>query len=236
MSERRAEELAANLQAVEQRLATACNAVGRRREDICIVAVTKTFPEADVAALAALGVLDFGENRDADAKAKALGLRSAGPPGLRWHFVGQLQRNKCRSVATYADVVHSIDRVALAQAIEDGARRADRHIDVMVQVRLDGRAGRGGAAPADVAAVADACAQSAHLRLSGVMAIAPLHSSADEAFARLAEVAAQVRAAHPGADAISAGMSSDLEPAVKHGATHLRLGTALLGHRSPGPG
>lgn len=231
MSDGRAAELAANLAAVEQRLAAACAAAGRRREDICLIAVTKSFPAADVAALADLGIGDFGENRDGEARTKALAR-----PDLRWHFVGRLQRNKCRSVASYAHVVHSVDRVEVAGALAAGAARADRTIEVMVQVSLDGDAARGGAAPADVLAVAKACAVLQQLRFTGVMAIAPLGTSPEPAFVQLADVAARVRAAYPDASAISAGMSGDLESAIRHGATHLRVGTALLGHRTPSPG
>ncbi|MFN2518779.1 MAG: YggS family pyridoxal phosphate-dependent enzyme [Jatrophihabitantaceae bacterium] len=231
MSATRLAELAANLQAVEKRLSVACEAAGRRRDELCLIAVTKTFPDADIAALATLGVTDFGENRDAEAAAKAAAF-----PDLRWHFVGRLQRNKCRSVATYADVVHSVDRVEVVAALAAGARRAEREIAVLVQVSLDGDPGRGGAQPADVAAVAGACASAAELRLTGVMAIAPLNSPVDEAFRRLAEIVATVRATHPAARAVSAGMSGDLESAIRHGATHLRIGTALLGHRTPPPG
>lgn len=209
-------------------MSAACEAAGRRRADVTLVAVTKAFPVGDVAALAALGLRDFGENRDPEAKVKAGAL-----PELRWHFVGRLQRNKCRSVATYADVVHSVDRVAVAAALEAGAVRADRQIGVMVQVSLDGDPARGGATPAEVPVVAQACAGAEHLRLFGVMAIAPQHLDPDPAFGRLAAIAADLRAAYPAATAISAGMSADLEAAVHHGATHLRLGTALLGHRTP---
>ncbi len=224
----RAAELAANLDAVEERLAAACTRAGRRREDVTLVAITKTFPVSDVEALAALGLRHFGENRDQEARVKA-----AAVPTVRWHFVGRLQRNKCRSVGTYADAVHSVDRVEVAQALADGASRSGRLIDVLVQVNLDDAAapGRGGASPDDVPAVAEACAQAAHLRLSGVMAVAPLGGDADAAFARLAGVAGELRSVYPRADAISAGMSSDLEPALRHGSTHVRVGTALLGGR-----
>jgi pyridoxal phosphate enzyme (YggS family) len=231
VNNKRGAQLAANLRTVEERLLAACVAAGRRREDVCLIVVTKTFPDSDVAALRALGLREFGENRDADAKAKAAAF-----PELRWHFVGRLQRNKCRSVASYADVVHSIDRVEVVDALDDGAQRADRMIDVLVQASLDDDPARGGATAVDLPAVADACAAAHHLRLSGVMAIAPLNADPDEAFSRLAEIAAQVRAAHPEATAISAGMSGDLEAAIRHGATHLRVGTALLGHRTPEPG
>lgn len=231
MNDQRTAQLAANLEALERRLTAACAAAGRRREDVNLIAVTKTFPLDDVAALAALGVREFGENRDPEARAKA-----AARPDLHWHFVGRLQRNKCRSIATYADAVHSVDRVEVARALEQGAARADRMIDVMVQVSLDGDSARGGTQPADVGAVAEACAAATHLRLSGVMALAPLDVSPDPAFEQLAEIADGVRLTHPEAGSISAGMSGDLEAAIRHGATHLRVGTALLGHRTPKPG
>jgi pyridoxal phosphate enzyme (YggS family) len=224
----RTQELAANLAAFEARLSAACSAAGRRRSEVTLIAVTKAFPADDVRALAGLGVADFGENRDSEARVKA-----AAVPAVRWHFVGRLQRNKCRSVATYADAVHSVDRVAVAEALAAGATRAGRLIDVLVQVSLDGDPSRGGALPADVLTVAGACAAAESLRLSGVMAVAPMGAEPDEAFARLASVAATVTAAHPRADAISAGMSVDLESAVRFGATHVRVGTALLDGRTP---
>ncbi|MGB9378748.1 MAG: YggS family pyridoxal phosphate-dependent enzyme [Mycobacteriales bacterium] len=238
VSDQRAAQLAANLRSLEERITRACDATGRARSAVSLIAVTKTFPAADVLALAGLGLRDFGENRDAEARDKARALAALDPPApdLRWHFVGRLQRNKCRSVATYADVVHSVDRVEVARALDEGAHRADRYLDVMVQVSLDADPGRGGAEMAAVAAVADACATATRLRLTGVMAIAPLDADPGDAFSRLAGISAQVSAAHEGAHAISAGMSNDLEAALRHGATHLRVGTALLGHRTPPPG
>ncbi|MCU1590500.1 MAG: alanine racemase domain protein, partial [Frankiales bacterium] len=141
----RADELAANLAAFEERLAATCAAAGRPREDINVVAVTKTFPATDVLLMRDLGVRDFGENRDAEAAAKAAAVTE-----VRWHFVGAVQTNKARSVASYADVVHSLDRPALVTALSLGAQRAGRTVDVLLQVSLDGAPGRGGAAPADV--------------------------------------------------------------------------------------
>jgi hypothetical protein len=154
---------------------------------------------------------------------------------VRWHFVGQLQTNKARSVASYARTVHSLDRPRLARALADGARRAGRVVDVLVQVDLDvdgsADSGRGGAAPAEVPALADLAAGLDGLRLAGVMAVAPLGVDPVAAFAQLAEVARDLRARHPEATGISAGMSGDLEAAVAAGATYVRIGTALLGHR-----
>lgn len=233
----RRREIAANLERVEARIQAACDAAGRPRGDVTLVAVTKTFPASDVGHLAALGVLDVGENRDADAAAKVRECAAEGVTGLVWHFVGQVQRNKARSIATYADVVHSVDRHRLVGALEKGAAAAGREVTCLVQVDLREppvEDGRGGAAPVDVPGVAAAVADAGHLRLGGVMAVAPLGLDAagtDAAFDRLAAASRRLREAHPEAVVVSAGMSADLEAAVAHGATHLRVGTALLGSR-----
>ena len=223
----RREQLAAALAALELRVAAACAAAGRERDGVRVVAVTKTRPLSDVALLHELGVADFGESKDQEARHKAAAL-----PGARWHFVGQLQRNKARSVATYADVVHSVDRAALVDALSAGAVRAGRVLDVLLQVALSGEPERGGAPPADLPELADRVAAADGLRLAGVMAVAPLGVAPDEAFGRLAACAAAVRHDHPSATQISAGMSGDLEPAIAHGATYVRVGTALLGPRA----
>jgi pyridoxal phosphate enzyme (YggS family) len=242
VSDRRG-EISAARQEVSQRIAAACAAAGRSPDEITLIAVTKTRPVSDVALLCELGVIDIGENRDQEARAKAdqaaaLGLRPA------WHFVGQLQARKAASVVSYAAVVHSVDRMRLVEALAARCRTSQRTVTCLVQVSLEepgpaaGQAARGGADPQEVPALADAIA--AHrpagpgeggLVLGGVMAVAPLGRPPAPAFARLAGVAAQVRARHPAATVISAGMSGDLEEAVAAGATHLRIGTALLGGR-----
>jgi pyridoxal phosphate enzyme (YggS family) len=227
----RVRELAGNLAAVEERVAAACQAAGRAREEVLLVAVSKTWPAEDVAALRDLGIRDFGENRDQEAARKA-----AEVDGVRWHFVGAVQTNKARSVASYAHVVHSVDRTALVDALAAGAHRSGRTVEVLIQVSLDGDRARGGALPEDVRDLADAAAAADGLRLAGVMAVAPLATDPAAAFARLAAVADAVRTAHPRARAISAGMSGDLEAAVQAGATVLRVGTALFGHRPPALG
>ncbi|MBA9006496.1 YggS family pyridoxal phosphate-dependent enzyme [Thermomonospora cellulosilytica] len=224
----RRDELAANLRTVRERIAAACAAAGRDPAEVTLVAVTKTFPASDVRLLAGLGVADVGENRDQEAAAKA--AECADLP-LTWHFVGQLQTNKARSVAGYADVVHSVDRARLVTALSSAAVRAGRTLRCLVQVSLDERPGRGGAAPSEVPELADLIAASDGLELGGVMAVAPLGADPAPAFARLAGVAERLRAAHPSATVISAGMSGDLEQAVACGATHVRIGTALLGGR-----
>ena len=230
-------ELAAGLARVEARIADACAVAGRDRAEVTLVAVTKTYPAGDVVALAGLGVTDVGENRDQEAAPKAAEAAAAGATP-RWHFIGQLQRNKARSVVRYADVVQSVDSVRLAAALDAAAAVArDRPLDVLVQVSIDGAPARGGALPgaADpdrgLDPVADAVVGSAALRLAGLMAVAPLGWEPERAFARLAEVAERFRARHPSATLLSAGMSGDLESAIGYGATHVRVGSALLGMR-----
>lgn len=222
----RAEELARNLAAVEDRLAAACAAAGRDRSEVELVAVTKFHPVEDVAALRDLGVRAFGESRDQEARDKAAAL-----PDVRWHFVGRLQTNKAASVASYASVVESVDRLPLVEALAKGAGRAGRTVDVLVQVSLDGDPDRGGALPGDLPALADAVATADGLRLRGLMAVAPLGADPDAAFAALARLSSALRADHPGATEVSAGMTADLEQAVRHGSTAVRVGTALLGQR-----
>jgi pyridoxal phosphate enzyme (YggS family) len=224
----RTAEIAANLQVVEGRLRAACAAAGRSRDDVTLIAVTKTFPADDVARLAELGVHDVGENRDQEAAPKTAALASL---GLRWHFVGRLQSNKCRSVASYASVVHSVDRTGLVTALSHAARQQHRVVRVFVQVSLDGDPRRGGVPVSEAPQLADAVASADALHLLGVMAVAPLGADATQAFDRLAQVSAQVRVNHAEAAGISAGMSTDLEAAIAAGATHVRIGTALLGGR-----
>ncbi|MFC9974024.1 YggS family pyridoxal phosphate-dependent enzyme [Spirillospora sp. NPDC127200] len=226
-SARRA-ELAANLADVRDRIAAACAAAGRDPAEVTLVAVTKTFPASDVRLLAGLGLDQVAENRDQEAAPKA--AATADLP-LTWHFVGQLQTNKAASVAGYADVVQSVDRARLVRALDRAAGRAGRTLRCLVQVALDEAEGRGGAAPREVPELAAQIDGAAHLELGGVMAVAPLGADPAPAFARLAAIAADLRDAHPSATAVSAGMSGDLEQAIACGATHVRVGTALLGGR-----
>lgn len=230
--------LAANLARVEERIERACATAGRARGDVTLVVVTKTYPASDVRLLAELGVRDVAENRDQEAAPKAAACADA---DLSWHFVGQLQTNKARSVAGYADRVHSVDRVRLVTALANAAVRAEREIGCLVQVALDAESGsvgeRGGVAPDGVTELADAVAAAQGLRLDGVMTVAPLTGPLAgrplEAFEQLREISTGLRAAHPAATMVSAGMSADLDEAVLAGATHVRVGSAVLGQRPP---
>jgi pyridoxal phosphate enzyme (YggS family) len=225
-------DLAGNLESVRARIDAAARAAGRDPSEVALLAVSKTWPADDVRALAALGQRDFGENRAQELLGKA-GELSDLP--LRWHFIGQLQRNKAAAVARLGAVVHTVDRAGLAGTLDRAAQDMERPLDVLVQVDLGGVAGeiaaRGGAAPDDVPALADLVASSAGLRLLGLMAVAPRGEEPGPAFERLAALASRVRADHPGAAELSAGMSGDLEEAVAAGATVVRVGTALFGDR-----
>jgi len=227
-------QLAANLERVRERVAAACAAAGRAVEEVRVIAVTKHFPASDVRILAELGLRDVGENRDQEAAPKAAECRDL---DLTWHFVGQLQTNKARSVVRYADVVHSVDRARLVTELGRRVRAAGRTLTCLVQVNLDpdsekGVIGpRGGADPADVPALAEAVEAEEGLTLGGVMAVAPREGDPRAAFDQLKAVADDLRARYPHATTISAGMSGDLEAAVERGTTHLRIGAALLGDR-----
>ncbi|WP_053803923.1 YggS family pyridoxal phosphate-dependent enzyme [Streptomyces rimosus] len=239
MTDRRT-ELADNLAHVEERISTACAKAGRNRADVTLVVVTKTYPASDVRLLAELGVRHVAENRDQDAAPKAAECSDL---PLDWHFVGQLQTNKVRSVVNYADVVQSVDRPKLVTALSKEAVRVGRELGCLIQVALDAESGdnegqlgrRGGVTPAGVDALADAIAAAEGLRLGGVMTVAPLagpyagHPRA--AFERLMEISSGLRGNHPAANMVSAGMSADLDDAVAAGATHVRVGTAVLGVR-----
>lgn len=229
-------ELAANLARVEERIAGACGTAGRAREDVTLVVVTKTFPASDVRLLAELGVRDVAENRDQDAAPKAAACADL---PLNWHFVGQLQTNKARSVTSYAHFVHSVDRPRLVTALSEAAVRAGRETGVLLQVGFDGEsepaAPRGGVRPADVPDLAERVTEAQGLRLAGVMTVAPLSGPyagrPGETFRRLWEISTDLRSRHPAANMVSAGMSADFEEAVAAGATHVRVGSAVLGVR-----
>jgi pyridoxal phosphate enzyme (YggS family) len=230
----RRDELAAAVAATEARIAAAARDARRERSELTLVAVSKTWPASDVLLLASLGLRDFGENRAQEAVRKAAAVTAAGV-GLRWHFVGRLQRNKCRVIAGFAVLVHSVDRAELVAGLATGAAQAGRTLDVLLQVSLDGDPGRGGALPAQIPPLADAVAAASSLRLRGVMAVAPLGVAPRPAFARLRTTAEELRRDHPDAVIISAGMSEDFADAVAEGATHLRIGSALFGKRPAVP-
>ncbi len=220
------------LQAVRDRIAAAARAAGRDPAEVRLVAVSKTWPADAVRELAALGQADFGENRAQELTAKAAELSDL---PLRWHMVGQLQRNKAAAVARLGAVVHSVDRLPLARTLARVGVETGRPVEVFLQVDLGGPEGelaaRGGADPAEIPALADAVAATEGLVLRGLMAVAPRGEEPGPAFERLAALAERVRRDHPDARDVSAGMTADLEEAVAAGSTLVRVGTALFGER-----
>ena len=233
MADGRRSELAQRLHNVRRQIDVAAEGCGRSACDIVLVVVTKTWPTSDIRALYDLGVRDVGENRHQEAEQKASELDDL---DLTWHFIGQVQSNKTARIATYADAVHSVGSVKVAGRLDDAARQLARVVDCFVQVNLDAqpeRAGRGGVTGADVMAVADALESAGALRLRGVMGVAPQHGDAESAYRELASVGRLLQREHPLATAMSAGMSGDLSEAVRAGATHVRVGSAVLGQRPP---
>jgi pyridoxal phosphate enzyme (YggS family) len=227
----RRQELAVGLAGARERIAAAAASAGRDADEVTLVVVTKFFPASDVRLLADLGVADVGENRHQEAVDKAAGCADL---DLSWHFVGGLQSNKAAAVAGYADVVHSVDRVKVARGLDRGAQERGRPLDCLLQVSLDppgSGAGRAGAVPDDVPALAEEVAAAESLLLRGLMAVAPLGEDPARAFDRLAPTVERLRTDHPGATWLSAGMSGDLEQAIAAGATHVRVGSAVLGER-----
>ncbi|HEU0257689.1 MAG TPA: YggS family pyridoxal phosphate-dependent enzyme [Microbacteriaceae bacterium] len=225
--------LSERLTVVRERIQAAARLAGRDPAEITLIAVTKFHPASLVRDLAALGQRDVGENRDQEAHAKAGELASL---GLHWHFIGQLQTNKARRVVSYAHAVHSVDRPRLVDALdaavggENGPANGGP-LDCFLQVSLDGSPGRGGVTPDGLLPLAQQVLAAAGLRLRGLMAVAPLGEDPDPAFEHLRLLSLRLRRLAPEANAISAGMSHDFEKAIAHGATHLRIGTAITGIR-----
>jgi PLP dependent protein len=233
-------ELADALHRTRERLDTAARAAGRNPDELTLVVVTKFFPASDVALLADLGCRAFGESRDQEAAAKVAELDGRIPAEVRWHMIGQIQSNKARHIASWAHVVHSVSSQKVitalgrgAQAALDDGTRADP-VQIYLQLSLDGDESRGGvdiAAPDRIDALREAVSATAGLEFVGFMAIPPLEADPDAAFERLAAERDRVQPLYQRRLGLSAGMSGDLEVAVKHGSTCVRVGTALLGSR-----
>ncbi len=219
-----------NLETLQSRINNACQEAKRNSTEITLIAVTKTYPADDVDLLKQLGIDDVGENRDQEAALKRKQVQA----DFNWHFIGQLQSNKAKSVVSYAHLIHSVDRSSLAKEIQKSAQGVDKKQAVLIQLDLD-QSGpdptRGGLWPAELMALAQQITDSSHLELKGLMSVAPLAENPAVAFARLAVIRADFLKTYPQATILSAGMSDDLEAAILHGATHLRIGSALLGER-----
>ena len=229
----RKSEISEALASVESRISKAVLTAGRLRSDVKLIVVTKTFPLTDLEICYELGLREFGENRDQEGSVKALEL----PSDINWHFQGQIQSNKLKSIATWADVVHSIDNFAHASKLS--ALSTDLGMsskEVFIQVSLDTNKSdpsseRGGAWPSELATLTEQILELPSLDLIGLMAVAPLNASPDLAFEKLFKISSEIRSDFPTVNRISAGMSNDFEAAILHGATHIRIGSQILGLR-----
>jgi pyridoxal phosphate enzyme (YggS family) len=216
-------EISQNLQLVKDRIARAAELADRNPAEIELIVVTKTFPITDIELLCELGERNFGENRDQEAASKAAEISAT------WHFQGQIQSNKIKSISQWADVIHSI---STAKEILKFAQSPRSH-QVFLQVSLDGELERGGANPSDLVDLAELVNESNNLELMGLMAVGPLGVEPDIAFANLAQIHQGFTSDFPNAKYLSAGMSGDFEAAILQGATHIRVGSSILGSRSP---
>lgn len=212
-------------QSITAELSAECARASRSVDDITLVVVTKFHPASVVTELFTAGARHFGESRHQDAAPKVAELTEL---DLTWHFVGQIQSNKARAIAQYASVLHSLDR----DSVVDALAKLEHRVSGFIELNLTDDPGRGGVDDADaMLKLADRIASTDTIDLLGVMAVAPQNVDPEEAFERVATMSQILLQAHPNAASISTGMSADWQQAIRHGATHLRIGTSITGKR-----
>jgi hypothetical protein len=219
-----------NFTAIDKRIEKACEKAQRSKNEITLIAVTKTYPAADVDLLKQVGIKDVGENKDQEASEKFKQVKEQ----FNWHFVGQLQSNKAKSVVTYAELIHSVDRLSLAKAIQSSAQKISKTQQILLQIDLDQNStdpNRGGVHPNELLALAQEISAYENLKIMGLMCVNPLGQDPEMGFQRLAQIRQEFLERFPQAKILSAGMSDDFDQALLHHATHLRIGSALLGER-----
>jgi pyridoxal phosphate enzyme (YggS family) len=222
----RTSEITANLNAVKAKIASAALKAGRDADEITLIVVTKTFPVSDLEILYSLGVREFGENRDQEAVEKVAQL----PSDINWNFQGGIQSNKLKSITTWAGCIHSVDKLKYAQIISE--QNTGKPKEIFIQVSLDQPPeSRGGVDPEKLIDLASELTKLPGISLKGLMAVAPLDLPEEQAFLKLNEIQANFVAVFKDAKYLSAGMSGDYEMAISYGATHLRIGSSILGNR-----
>ena len=220
-------ELSRSLSDVQARIINATARVSRKTEEVTLVAVTKTYPISDVEILHQLGVTHFGENRNAE------GLEKSALVSAHWHFQGQIQSNKIVSIASWAQTVHSLDDLSHVAKFDRAVGEIPgKRLNVFIQISLDGDASRAGVAGDDLLALGQSISSTKNLDLVGLMVVPPVQAEPEEAFSEVAEIAERFRSEFPTAQSLSAGMSGDYEIAIAHGATHIRVGSQILGPRA----
>jgi pyridoxal phosphate enzyme (YggS family) len=223
-------EISSALADIESRIAHACRSANRAREDVRLIAVTKTHPIRDVEILQSLGIKDFGENRDSEGAEKSAAVTGS------WHYQGQIQSKKISSLARWSHTVHSVDDLSHLQKFDRALDViGDKTLEIFIQVSLDGDPSRAGVREDEVLSVCQRVVDSSHLKLMGVMTVPPVAADPGESFSRIATIADRVKSDFPQARYISAGMSGDFEEAIAYGATHIRIGSQILGSRRPAP-
>ena len=224
----RKDQILSNLESVKEKISAAAQAAGRSPSEITLIAVTKTFPVSDLEILYELGVRNFGENRDQEAAPKVGVL----PADITWHFQGGIQSNKLKSISNWASVIHSVDKFKYAQMISQFS--VGKTKEIFIQVSLDTLTqSREGVDPADLTQLAEQIMSLPNLEVKGLMAVAPLDQPTEQAFVRLQQIQQKFIQLYPAASSLSSGMSGDYELAISLGATHVRIGSSILGNRSP---
>lgn len=224
----RKDQILSNLESVKEKISAAAQAAGRSPSEITLIAVTKTFPVSDLEILYELGVRNFGENRDQEAAPKVGVL----PADITWHFQGGIQSNKLKSISNWASVIHSVDKFKYAHMISQFS--VGKTKEIFIQVSLDTLPqSREGVDPADLMQLAEQIMSLPNLEVKGLMAVAPLDQPTEQAFVRLQQIQQKFIQLYPAASSLSSGMSGDYELAISLGATHVRIGSSILGNRSP---
>ena len=218
-------EIAQALKSVEDRIGEAATKAGRARNEITLIAVTKTYPASDVEILRNLGVQNFGENRNEEGVEKSVLVSGT------WHFQGQVQSRKLRDIASWATYIHSLDSADHIGKLSRIATEIGKEISIFLQLSLDGAPGRGGVVASEIRALADSVANLPQIKMVGLMCVPPVELEHERAFSEIADIHQGFLANFPTANFLSAGMSSDYEVAITHGATHLRVGSQILGSR-----
>jgi pyridoxal phosphate enzyme (YggS family) len=220
-------ELSHSLADVRERILEATAKASRKADEVTLVVVTKTYPISDVEILHQLGVTDFGENRSAEGLEKSAAVRA------HWHFQGQIQSNKISAISSWAQTVHSLDDLSHVGKFDRAVGEIPgKRLSIFIQVSLDGDTSRAGIRGDELLTLGQALVTSQHLDLAGLMVVPPVQAEPEEAFSEVAAIAQVFQREFPMARSLSAGMSGDYEIAIAHGATHIRVGSQILGTRA----
>lgn len=222
-----------NLNEVEQRIEAACKRAGRKREDVTLIAVSKTKPMEMIDAVAACGITEFGENWVQELKDKTESNRTS----IHWHMIGHLQRNKVKYIIDRVSMIHSVDSYRLAQQISSEAKKKGVTVDILIEVNVALEESKFGVTPNEVEALVREIATLDNIRIRGLMTIAPFVENSEEnrsIFRKLSELSVDIKSKNIDnvcIDELSMGMTNDFEVAIEEGATLIRVGTAIFGQR-----